>query len=71
MMRWVKVNNAHFNLDLIKAFYWRNGKLFVYWAGEDAEATADVYDDKDRSNYERMCCHIGAAPIGVKVDGEK
>lgn len=68
-MKWVRVNNAHFNLDLIKAFYWANGRLFIYWLDEDGEA--DDYEDKDRTNYERLCCHIGAASIGVEADGEK
>lgn len=69
MFNWAKVNTAHFNLNLIKAFYWAGGKLFVYWVDEGGEA--DVYEDKDRTNYERLCCHIGAAPIGEDVHGKK
>ena len=58
-MKWVKVNNAHFNLDLILSFYWCGGKLFVYWLGE---TEPDTYEDKNRFNYARLCIAAGVAP---------
>lgn len=65
-MKWVIVNNAHFNLDLIQAFYWSNGKLRVHWHGEPEQP--DVYDDANRANYLRMCHATGVAPIPKEVD---
>lgn len=66
-MKWAQVNKAHFNLDLILAFHWRGGKLFIYWLGEDGP---DTYPDPDRSNYMSLCLAAGVAPLKEDADGK-
>lgn len=66
-MKMARVNNAHFNLDLMLSFYWRGGKLFIYWLGEDSP---DTYEDRDRTNYLRLCRAARVKPIGGDADGK-
>lgn len=59
-MKWVDINKAHFNTDLMKAFYWSMGKLFVHWVYEEGFET---YDDPDRKNYLGLCRRLTLSPI--------
>lgn len=67
-MRFARVNNAHFNINLMQSFYWCGGKLFIYWSGEEGP---DTYPDEDRTNYLSLCRAAGVAPItkGGDADG--
>lgn len=67
-MRFARVNDAHFNINLMMSFYWSGGKLFIYWLGEEGP---DTYPDKDRTNYLRLCRAAGVSPIpeGGDADG--
>lgn len=67
-MKWVTVNNAHFNLDLIEAFYWSGGKLCVHWHGEPEQP--DIYDDPNCFNYSRLCIAAGVVPIKEEANGK-
>jgi hypothetical protein len=69
-MRWVRVNQAHFNLDQMEAFRWSRGKLLIYWQGDPEQP--ESYEDKDRANYKRLCVAAGVAPIpkGGNEDGQ-
>lgn len=67
-MNWVQINKAHFNTDLITAFYWSNGQLRVYWL----DATEyDTYEDSKRENYLRLCSRLGIRPIEEDDHGKK
>ena len=68
-MKFARVNNAYFNLDLIEAFYWSGGKLCIHWRGEPEQP--DTYDDPKRFNYHRLCIVAGVPPIleGGDADG--
>lgn len=59
-MKWVRINKAHFNADLITSFYWSTGKLFVYWLGDTG---FESYEDPKRENYLRLCAHLGVRPV--------
>lgn len=66
-MNFARVNNAHFNLDLMLSFYWCGGKLFVYWLGE---SEPDTYEDRDRTNYERLCNAARVRSVGGDPNGK-
>ncbi len=67
-MKWVQINEAYFNTDLIMAFYWSRGKLWVYWWGEDG--IADDYDDPNKENYNRLCARLALRPLEGDDYGE-
>lgn len=68
-MKWVRINKAHFNADLIKAFYWAAGRLYVYWldGGDDFEA----FTDPDRENYKRLCSYLTLSPVEEDGNGKE
>ena len=59
-MKWVRVNKAHFNTELIKAFYWSASRLYVYWLGED---DYESFWDPNQENYERLCSYLNMSPV--------
>lgn len=66
-MKWVQINKAFFNTDLIQAFYWSNGKLYVDWLGEPER---DYYDDPKQENYRRLCARLALRPEEGGKDGK-
>ena len=66
-MKWVRVDDAHFNTNLICSFFWVRGKLWIWFLGDD-DPTA--YQDPKRENYIRLCHALGVAPIGEDLCGE-
>lgn len=59
-MKWVRVNKAFFNTDLMMSFYWAAGKLWVHWHGEDAP---EGYADPDREHYLTLCRRLTLSPV--------
>lgn len=56
-MNWVTIQYDHINLDLILAFFWKNGKLVII------EPTgADTYDDPDKVWYNDLCSRLNLFP---------
>ena len=47
-MKWVTVENEHINMDLVKHFEWRGGRLFI-WFLNDREPT--VFVDIEKKLY--------------------
>lgn len=68
-MKWVTVGTSHWNTDLIQAFSWAGGRLFVCWHGE-AESNPESCEDPDRAMYNRLCLCLGVAPVEVDPDGK-
>lgn len=66
-MKWVQINNAHFNTNLICSFHWTGGKLWIWFIGDESAAR---YEDPKRENYIRLCRALGVAPIGGDLCGE-
>lgn len=67
-MKWVQVGIAHFNTDLILAFNWSGGTLFIWWLGEPEGP--DSYKDPDRIFYNRLCRTLGVRPVEADPLGE-
>ena len=61
-MKWVQINRAHFNADLICSFHYNHTKrmLYVWFVGDHSP---EGYDDPDKENYLRLCRALGVAPI--------
>jgi hypothetical protein len=66
-MKWVKINNAYFNTNLITSFYWALGRLYIYFV---AEGDAESYTDPNRENYLRLCRQLGVRPVEEDADGK-
>ena len=67
-MKWVQINQAHFNVDLICSFHHSRvkGKLYVWFIGDSAP---ESYDDPDMDNYLRLCRALGVSPIEEDAHG--
>lgn len=59
-MKWTRVNKAFFNTELMKAFHWSAGKLWIWWLGEDEPET---YADPDREHYLDLCRRLILTPV--------
>lgn len=59
-MKWINTNRGHLNTDLMQAFYWSRGKLWVHWLGEDSP---ESYDDPNRETYTNLCLRLLLKPI--------
>ena len=67
-MKWVRIGKSFFNTDLIQAFYWALGKLWVHHMGDpDPEG----YADPNKEKYYRLCLAVGMAPVEEDDYGEK
>ena len=60
-MKWAQVGKAHFNTDLIQAFYWDAGRLVVHWLGDPEQP--ECYKDPERVGYLRLCQALGVRPV--------
>ena len=67
-MKWVTVGAGHWNTDLIQAFHWSAGLLYVWWFGVPEKEGPESYDDPDRVMYNHLCLALGVEPLEVAPD---
>ena len=67
-MKWANVGTAHWNTNLIQAFSWSEGRLDVWWLGEDGKP--DTYRDPNREKYHAVCRALGLRPLEVAENGK-
>ena len=72
-MKWVNVNDYHYNADHIAEFQWSMGKLYIW---DDCPVTESVienvctFDDENKKLYHSLCNQLGIKPIEeVQDDG--
>ena len=60
MAKWTEINGGHFNIDLMTTFFWRQGKLYIYWIGNEKPET---FSDLRQANYLRLCRDAGVQVV--------
>ena len=58
-MKWVLIGERHINTDQVQVFLWAEGKLTIFYAG-DEEGT--IYLDADKKKYYKLCRAVGVRP---------
>ena len=65
-MRWICINGTHINTHQVATFFWRDGKLWVWYRGEQEAVT---WEDPDRVLYVKMCHAVGTMPYEEDDEG--
>lgn len=68
-MKWICVQGTHINTSRIDTFFWRDSRLWIWFAGAMEAVT---WDDPYRESYLQVCHQLGVRPDEeVVADGEK
>lgn len=68
-MSWVLLGGRHINTEQVQAFYWHNGLLLLWFAGDE---DFSKWSDPDRQLYAKLCHALGVRPYEeVGIVGEK
>ena len=57
--KWVTIEYTHVNVSHINTFYWENGKLWIWFAGDDR---AVKWKDPNGELYLQLCKDLGNKP---------
>ena len=67
-MKWICIKGTHVNTTRVDSFYWKEGHLCVWFAGQQVVTT---WEDPDRELYIKMCHALGVRPYEeVDEDGK-
>jgi hypothetical protein len=59
-MKWITIKGTHVNTSRIDSFFWKDGKLRV-WFISDEDYT--VWVDYDQKLYRKLCEDLGVEPV--------
>ncbi len=65
-MKWAEIEGTHINTNVIQTFYWKDGKLTIWFIGDQLPIE---YDDPDQVLYVKLCRSQGIRPAEEENHG--